>query len=289
MDDSAPSAARRPELTTAQLAERVDVPAGTLRMWEARYGFPAPRRLSSGHRRYTRRDADQLREVVRLRDTGMSLPAAILATQRHGVSGPASIFARVRERCRDLRTIALEQGALLQLTRAIEDEYLDRGSRGVVIGSFQRMQSFRAAAPRWSELARAADLAIALADFPALQRTHDGVWEVPVSHGHALGREWSLLLYSPTICGALAAWELPGSDAGSGAVRRFEVLFSSEPAVVHTATGAAAELVHDLAPSVGVPGQLGPTPAESTRELRAASALAHRTVEYLLGPRQADV
>ncbi|MGZ4193006.1 MAG: MerR family DNA-binding transcriptional regulator, partial [Solirubrobacteraceae bacterium] len=52
-----------PELTTAQLAQRTGLSAGTLRMWETRHGFPDPFRLPGGHRRYAAGDVEQVREV----------------------------------------------------------------------------------------------------------------------------------------------------------------------------------------------------------------------------------
>ena len=62
MPTSTPS--RLSGLTTTQLAELTGVPAATLRMWEARHGFPAPGRLAGGHRRYGDRDVELVRAVV---------------------------------------------------------------------------------------------------------------------------------------------------------------------------------------------------------------------------------
>src|SRR6476661_1430918 len=64
-------------LTIREVAERSGVPAGTLRMWEERYGFPSPTRLPSGHRRYAEDDVAAVRAVLAARDAGLSLPAAI--------------------------------------------------------------------------------------------------------------------------------------------------------------------------------------------------------------------
>src|SRR3954452_4527299 len=64
-------------LTIREVAARSGVPAGTLRMWEERYGFPKPRRLPSGHRRVNEDHVEQVRAVVAARDSGLSLPAAI--------------------------------------------------------------------------------------------------------------------------------------------------------------------------------------------------------------------
>jgi hypothetical protein len=65
-------------LTIGELAERTGVAAGTLRMWERRYGFPRPRRSSSGHRRYSSADATLVERVLRHRAAGLSLAAAWL-------------------------------------------------------------------------------------------------------------------------------------------------------------------------------------------------------------------
>ncbi len=72
------------ELSTAQLAERTGVPAGTLRMWESRYEFPTPVRLPGGHRRYSDQDVEQIREVARLRAEGLSMSAAIQRVRHVG-------------------------------------------------------------------------------------------------------------------------------------------------------------------------------------------------------------
>ena len=43
-----------------QLAERTGIQAGTIRMWEQRYGFPVPQRTSAGYRRYRQSDVEAL-------------------------------------------------------------------------------------------------------------------------------------------------------------------------------------------------------------------------------------
>ena len=63
-------------LAIRDVAERTGLAAGTIRMWEQRYGFPEPARTPSGYRMYTEQDVDALRRVSPLRDAGLSLPAA---------------------------------------------------------------------------------------------------------------------------------------------------------------------------------------------------------------------
>ena len=74
---TAPNAIAGTGLTTTQLSERTGVPAATLRMWEARHGFPVPARLPGGHRRYSETDVELVRAVIRQREQGLSLAAAI--------------------------------------------------------------------------------------------------------------------------------------------------------------------------------------------------------------------
>ncbi len=56
----------------AAVAEMTGVPSATLRAWERRYGIPAPRRTSSAYRLYDESDIEAIRELVGLREEGMS-------------------------------------------------------------------------------------------------------------------------------------------------------------------------------------------------------------------------
>ncbi|MBV9805016.1 MAG: MerR family transcriptional regulator, partial [Solirubrobacterales bacterium] len=64
-------------LTMREMSARSGVSEATLRMWELRHGFPTPQRRSSGHRRYAERDLARVRAVLRARESGLSLQAAI--------------------------------------------------------------------------------------------------------------------------------------------------------------------------------------------------------------------
>ena len=46
----------RGKFTVNEVEERTKVPAGTLRQWERRYGFPCPERSDSGYRLYSEDD-----------------------------------------------------------------------------------------------------------------------------------------------------------------------------------------------------------------------------------------
>jgi len=274
-----------PELTTAQLAERTGLSAGTLRMWESRHGFPAPARLPGGHRRYSEADAEQVREVMRLRDHGLSLPAAIDRARSRRAPHAVSVFAGLRRRRPDVTATVLPKPAVLALSRAIEDEYCAQAADGVLIGAFQRERFYRAAEYRWRELARTAQLAVALADFSRRADPEEGPLEVPIGPRHALSREWAVLINAEGVRACLAAWEQPCETDVPDAQRRFEVLWSFEPSVVADAMAVAADLLSpvdaDVAARVRSALQTGSADLDPGPALRYGAAVAHRMVGYL--------
>ena len=274
-----------PELTIAQLAERTGLSAGTLRMWESRHGFPEPARLPGGHRRYSENDADQVREVMRLRDRGLSLPAAIERARSRRAPLAASVFAGLRRRRPDVAATVLPKPAVLALSRAIEDEYCAQGADGVLIGAFQRERFYRRAEHRWRELARTAELAVALADFPERADPPGGPLEVPIGPRHALSREWAVLVNADGARACLAAWEQPSDTDVPDERRRFEVLWSFEPSVVADAMAVAAELLSPIDAEVAARLQSALQTAAADPDpgpaLRHGSAVAHRMVGYL--------
>lgn len=272
-------------LTTGQLAELTGVPAGTLRMWESRHGFPVGTRLPSGRRRYSERDVELVRSVLHGREQGLSLRAAIGRAGDHRPPSAPSIFAGLTERRPDLQPIRLDKWALLALTRAIEDEHYARGRSGVLIGSFQTEAFYRRSEPRWRELARTATLAIALAEFEAAGAPPGSPHEVPISREHPLAREWALVFQAPEACTCLAGWEVPRSDTGAGPSRSFEVIWSPEPEAAQVAMTIVAELTAPLAPELSAQLQAAaaqPSP-RSTPELRSATSQVQRMLSYLAG------
>jgi len=61
-------------LTIGDFAPRTGLTPASIRGRETRYGFPAPQRLDSGHRRY---DVALIRQVLRRKDAGVRLETAI--------------------------------------------------------------------------------------------------------------------------------------------------------------------------------------------------------------------
>ncbi len=78
-------------LTIREVAARSGVPAGTLRMWEERYGFPKPQRLPSGHRRFTDEQVEEVRAVVAAREAGLSQLVAYVMEDN---SAMRAVFAK---------------------------------------------------------------------------------------------------------------------------------------------------------------------------------------------------
>ncbi len=256
---------------------------GTLRMWESRHGFPSPTRLPGGHRRYAGRDVELVQAVAQLREQGLSMPAAIARVIHAAQPAPASVFAGLRRLHPEVQPARLSKRALLGVTRAIEDEYCARASGGMLIACFQREHFYRRAERRWRELARTAELAVALADFEALREPDGAPAEVPIARQPALTREWALVIDAPGAPACLAAWEQPSQVQLPDADRRFEVLWSFEPAIVRSASEVAIEVLRRLAPAIAdrVPTVLAEPVSAPVPELCFASALAHRIVGYL--------
>jgi DICT domain-containing protein len=153
----------------------------------------------------------------------------------------------------------------------------------VVVGSFQTARFYGQSERRWRELARNARVAVALADFKRLRRPAHGPVQVPVRRDLPLAREWAIVMDAPDASACLAAWEIPASNEPADADRRFEVLWSPEPAVAREAVAIAAEVIAPLAPSIAttLESTRDEPAAPSSSELRAAVRQAHRMLAYI--------
>jgi len=81
-----------PTMRIGELATRVGVSTHVLRAWETRYGLLQPSRSAGGYRLYGPEDERRVREVVALRDQGVSAVEAsrrVLAAERAGSSPTA--------------------------------------------------------------------------------------------------------------------------------------------------------------------------------------------------------
>lgn len=281
-----------PALSIGDLSDRTGVAAATLRIWEARHGFPVPQRLTSGHRRYTESDVAAVQQVVRLRETGVRLEAAVArvrswldaetATANTDAANnhAASVYARLRHSHPALQPSRLTKRSLLAMSWAIEDEVGAQARRAHLFGAFQRSQHFESARDRWTDLARHAASTYVFADFEKASVTQPV--EVPLAADSPMSREWSVVCDSPELAVALTAWELPGQSTVHDADRLFESMWTVDPAPVRE----AARVCAGLAVSAGavnaatVSAELA-RPVVGAPDLAALTSLFNRSVAYV--------
>jgi DICT domain-containing protein/predicted DNA-binding transcriptional regulator AlpA len=269
-------------LTIGQLAERTGVQTGTLRMWEQRHGFPRAKRLPSGHRRYPESEVERVLDVVRSRESGLSLGASIeRAAQDPEVAAAPSIFAGLRQSRPELAPYPVPKRLLVPISHAMEDECSARGGGAVLIGSFQRETFFRQAEPRWRAFARTAELSVVLGDFPQPRAPRDGPVEIPIDRSHPLSREWAIVCDGPGVSACLAGWQRPG-EARDGQ-RVFEMLWSVEPDVVRDAARIGLELASSQWPDLRdrIPDWLEQPPEADGSTMERVTALTNRMLAYV--------
>jgi MerR family transcriptional regulator, light-induced transcriptional regulator len=267
-------------LSIREIAGASGVNEATLRMWESRHGFPAPTRLPSGHRRYSARDLEAVRSVLRARAEGLSLATAIDRAQRLAEPGVPSVYAAVRERFPRLDPLELPKRALIRLSRAIEDECALRARRPILFGGFQEQRFYRSVEERWRELSRTAELAMVFADFGTARSRAKRPVRVPLDPADPLVREWMVVCDAPNMAACLLGWERPPARGE----RVFEVVWTVERPVVRAAARTCADLAARSEPALvaGIRERLADTPAADESDLRSAVALATRMVHYAL-------
>jgi MerR family transcriptional regulator, light-induced transcriptional regulator len=277
-------------LSIRDVSRRTGVEPPTLRMWEERHGFPDPDRLPSGHRRYSERDVELIMNVVRARSAGLRLRAAIENAMRVADAAAASppvrsIHAGLRTRRPDLVPYVVPKHALVALSHAIEDECLMSAQRALLFGSFQRERFYRHSESRWRELARTADHAFVLADFPEAAQPDDGPAEVPVAGRDPIAREWNVVCEARGFAALLTASERPGQNGGQDQRRCFEVIWSVDAKVVREAAVAAAGIVERSAPHLarGLAERIQEPLEPSGSPYELVTRLTNRMVAYVVG------
>jgi DICT domain-containing protein len=276
------------DLAIKDVAERTGIAAGTIRMWEQRYGFPAPGRTASGYRRYTEGDVDALRKVLALRHRGLSVPAAISRAQDTG--GPSdhpSIYAAVAAQDPSARAQVLKKSTLVSLSKAIEHEALALAAAPVVFGAFQEERFYRSVERRYRRLALHADAAAVFADFPAGVRHPAGSpAEIPIAGDDALGNEWAVIVDAPGYAACLLAWEQPGVTEPGGPDdhdRRFEAIWTIDPEATRRAAQVAARLAGRADQAFGerLEELLTDRPLALEEPAPALTALTNRMLAYM--------
>jgi DICT domain-containing protein len=279
---SEPTGADPALLSIREVSARTGIPVAGLRNWERRYGLPRPERSPGGQRRYRESDCTVLAEVVRARGRGLSVPAAI-AHATATAAAEASVFAGLRRRHPDLGVHVMPKAILLALTRAIEDECCARAQRPILVGCFQQERFYAASKRRWADLARSAEHTLVFADFPDTRQRPGRLTEIPIPGTSPMRREWALICDAPDQPACVAGWEHPGQERALDPDRVFEVVWSADPPVVRDASRIAAGMA--AAAGSGLParsqGRLAEQPAPGSPDLRRASGLLERTLDYL--------
>lgn len=274
-------------LAIKEVSEQSGIAAGTLRMWEQRYGFPKPQRSSNGYRTYSAEDVETLRRVQAYHHRGLSIASAIeRAIEDGSLSDRPSLYAAVASSGRDVRPQILRKSTLMALSRAIEHETLASAAAPVLVGAFQHESFYRAVEPRYRQLAKQADAAIVFADFKAERSPKGGPVEIPLAPEDALGNEWAVVVDAPGYCACLLAWEQhgvtePGDDGDLD--RRFEAIWTLDPLATRRAAQAAARLVSHTDPTLGaeLDQLLLERPVAINDAAPALTALTNRIVAYL--------
>lgn len=265
-------------LTIGQLAERTGLQPATLRMWEQRHKFPRAERLPSGHRRYSAEEVERVIEVLRARDGGLSLPAAIERVDNGVGKSAPSIYAGLRRLRPDLHPYPVPKRLLVPISHAIEDECSVRGERAVLVGSFQRERFYRQAEKRWRGFSRTAEVAVALADFKEPRKPEGGPLEIPIERGHPLANEWAIVCDGPEFSACLAGWERPTPGE-----RVFEMMWSVEPEVVREGARLGLELAARQLPELAeaVPERFSDPPVLDNAAVERATSITNRMLAYI--------
>jgi MerR family transcriptional regulator, light-induced transcriptional regulator len=269
------------KLAIKDVAERTGIAAGTIRMWEQRYGFPEPGRTAAGYRVYSEDDVAAIQRVVAYRDRGLSVPAALERVRAlEGTTDRPSIFAALIAADAPVRPQRLSRPTLVALSQAIEEETIARAAGPVVIGAFQDERNYRRVEERYRRMAHVSDAVGVFATFDELRMGDDDEpVEIPVGAADALGHEWAVVVDAPGFCAALVGWETPRR----GEERIFEAIWTMDPTIVRRAAQVGATLAQRRAPewSERVLGLLADRPLSIEVPTPGLTAVTNRMLGFL--------
>ena len=274
-------------LAIKDVAELTGLAAGTIRMWEQRYGFPAPVRSSSGYRVYTREDVEMLRRAVGFRERGLSVAAALdRARSLGGATDRPSIYGAIVTADEPVAPRVLRKKSLVAISRAIEDETMARAAAPVVFAAFQSERNYRVERHRYRRLAETADAIVVFADFERAREPAGEPAEIPITPDAALGNEWAVIIDAPGYAACLLGWERPRSPEElrlPDQERRFESLWTMDPGVVRRAALVGCSLTRLACPELAdrIERTLADRPLAVEAPAPALTALTNRVVAYL--------
>jgi DICT domain-containing protein/predicted DNA-binding transcriptional regulator AlpA len=273
-------------LAIKDVAARTGIAAGTIRMWEQRYGFPEPERTSAGYRLYSEADVEALRRLLAFRERGLSVPAAVERVRGTGMTTDRpSLFGALAGGDEPVSSQVLTKRTLLAISRAIEDETMSRAAAPVIVGSFQLERHYRAVEHRYRAMARTADAVVVFADFERLAADAGAPVEVPLEPGDALGNEWAVVVDAPGYAACLLAWEQPRPEGAHvpDRERSFEAMLTLDPRQVRRAALIGASLARRADDGLGdrIEGLLAERPLAVEHPAPGLTSVANRIVGYL--------
>jgi DICT domain-containing protein len=274
-------------LAIKDVAERTGLAAGTIRMWEQRYGFPVPERAASGYRVYKPEDVEMLRRAIGFRERGLSVPAALeRARSLGGATDRPSIYGAIVSADSPVAPKVLRKRTLIAISHAIEDETMARAAGPVVFAAFQHVRNYRAERHRYRRLAETAEATVVFADFETARTPEGEPAEVPIAPDAALGNEWAVIVDAPGYAACLLAWERPRSPEElrlPDRERRFESLWTMDPAVVRRAALVGCALTRAACPELAdrIDRTLADRPLAVEAPASGLTALTNRLVAYL--------
>ncbi len=151
-----------------------------------------------------------------------------------GVRPSESVYGLLRGRERTVPQV-LPKWALLRLSNALEDCYLERAERGVVLATFQRADFYLPVSDRWRLIAMRSELAAVLAAFDHASAGCDRALQLDLPVGSPLRLEWNIVIDCPLWAICLSAREISGDGRVADRDRRFEAIWTVQPTVVREA------------------------------------------------------
>lgn len=272
------------KLKIKDVADRTGVAPATIRMWEQRYGFPAPQRTASGYRLYDDQDVEAIRTVIAMRRRGLSIPAAIQRARDEPTVTPEShpsIYGAVTAVDASAYPRVLHRSTLAAMSHAIEDEFLARGANGLVVGAFQRERFYAQVSHRYEQVALRSDATVVFADFPEVSEHEGRPTHIPIATTDVLGNEWAVVVDAPGYAACLLAWERPNRAAGGE--RMFEAVLSLDPRAVRRAVRVASALARRRDEGIGARLErlIEGRPLATEPPASALTSLTSRMVAYL--------
>ncbi len=273
------------DLSIGDFVARTGVAEPTLRVWERRHGFPAPMRTDSGHRRYSEEQVQAVERVLALRESGLSLPAAIARSQTPPGLDSISLFSTLRQSRPDLEPRLVRKPALIAFSHAIEDEVLARAQGRIMFACFQRERFYRSSEGRWRELAATTRVAVVFADFPAVRQPDGGPAEVPICGLQQIAREWAIVVHGDRSSICMVARERASSNVrATTAARSFELLWTVEPEAVRAMANVCIGLTRDATPELAISAGEAlaiDSPATPAEQVRLTTAVINRTLSEM--------